>query len=614
MDNARMLLAKNGVLPSHLFNQEIRASWQRCFDLGLDPYDKPKFPMVSESDLAELRGQNELVRRLVLIEMQNLHHQIAGSNFIIIFSNTDGIILDSISEEVDKSNPAASRIAPGNIWSEDVKGTNALGLVISSWQPSIVHGDEHYFVNNSDLTCAAAPIFNPDGKIEGIIDATSDCRSRQRHTLALVKMSCLTIENSLFRNRYWDKLIIEFHNRHEFLGTLQSGMLAFERDGILVQKNRLAKFLLQGIPLHSKVHFNEVFSTPFGKVLSNLHKSLLINLADVKGSSFAVKALNFFPSKFYNIPAVHSPSRKAAKLLCMVHDDPAMEAVVNMVERAVHLNAPILIQGETGTGKELLAHYAHITSDRKGDFVAVNCASLQETLIESELFGYTDGAFTGATRGGSIGLVQQADEGTLFLDEIGVMPIQLQAKLLRFLDRCQIRPVGATADIQLDIQLISASNSDLSKAVQLGNFRADLLYRINSIEVVLPPLRERTDFHLIVNAILETFDNPPQIEREALKLLEDYHWPGNIRELKSFLIRLLVSAGKETICAKDVQLLLRNLPSKKTEKRQRNNLADQEMGIVLAAYARHKGNISAVARELGISRNKVYNKLKEARS
>jgi len=256
-----------------------------------------------------------------------------------------------------------------------------------------------------------------------------------------------------------------------------------------------------------------------------------------------------------------------------------------------------------------------MASGRKGDFVAVNCSALTETLIESELFGYTDGAFTGAVRGGSVGLVQQADKGTLFLDEIGVMPVQFQVKLLRFLDRWQIRPVGATIDIQLNIQLVSASNSDLTEAIQSGKFRGDLLYRINAVEVVIPPLRERTDFNLILKTILEALDRPLQLEMEGLELLESYHWPGNIRELRNFLTRLSIftDVEKEIISAKDVQSLLRNLPSKISEKNKRGNLAEQERDIVLSVYARHKGNISAVARELGISRNKVYKKLKEAR-
>ncbi|HDZ89317.1 MAG: sigma-54-dependent Fis family transcriptional regulator [Deltaproteobacteria bacterium] len=613
-DNPRNLIVRDGVLPSHVFAEEIRASWERCFRLGLDPFDRPRLDSVNERDLAQLREQNDLVRRFALLEMRNLQQQIAGSNFIIIFANSDGVILDEVPADPGLTGRTGSKTAPGNIWSEDIKGTNALGLVSSSHEPRTVHGSEHYFEGYSDLTCAAAPIFDACGRMAGIIDATSDCRSRQQHTLALVKMSCLTIENSLFRNRFMEELIIEFHSRHEFLGTLHSGMLAFRLDGSLVRPNRQANFLLQGIPLlPEKTHFNEIFYTPFHEFLHNLRNSLLVNLTDIKGSSFAVKAFNFHPRRFYYVSP--DPSKKPLKQSGMVCDDPAVEVAVKMVERAAQGNAAILIRGETGTGKELLARHAHVASGRKGDFVGVNCAALTETLIESELFGYADGAFTGAMRGGAVGLVRKADRGTLFLDEIGVMPLQFQVKLLRFLDRMQIRPVGATEDIQLDIQLVSASNSDLAQAIEAGEFRSDLFYRINAVEAVLPPLRERSDFKVIVRAILDSLDRPLLIEEEAVDLLETYAWPGNIRELKNFLTRLsiLIDEGQHGISVKNVQPLLQTLPSGTGSGTKRGNLAEQEREIILSAYARHRGNISAVARELGISRNKVYKKLKEAR-
>ncbi len=612
-DEARNLLAQKGIVPPNLFNLDIRKSWVRCFESGLDPFDDPTPKLIREKMIQELRGQSQLVRRLALIEMQNLHRQIAGSNFIIIFANQNGIILDSMSEDVSLSAYANNGVAPGYIWSEDINGTNALGLVVTSGGPSIVHGEEHYFKKYSNLTCAAAPVFGPDDEIVGILDASSDCRSRQRHTLALVKMSCLTIENSLFRDRHWDKLIIELHNRFEFLGTLQSGLLAFEEDGFLVETNRQARSLLQGIPLQPKVHFNEIFHSPFNEFLNRLYRSLLVQITDVKSSSFAAKAFNFYPRKCQSVMTKSAPSPTASGELRMIHDDPVVKHAVKMVERAAQLGAPILIRGETGTGKELLARCAHITSGRSGDFVAVNCAALPDTLIESELFGYKEGAFTGASREGSIGLVQQADGGTLFLDEIGAMPVQFQAKLLRFLDGGQVRPIGSNAELQVNIQLVSATNSNLSEAVESGEFRADLFYRINAMEVILPPLRERADFCLLVETILDDFDNPPHLEIEALQMLEAYHWPGNVRELKSFLTRILIGVKKEIVREEHVRDLLRTFASNVTRKSERKNLADQEREIVLAAYKRHKGNISAVARELGISRNKVYKKLKEIR-
>jgi transcriptional regulator of acetoin/glycerol metabolism len=544
--------------------------------------------------------------------MENLHHQIAGSKFIIIFADRDGVILDRIVDGSIATNSSGWTL-PGFIWQEEINGTNALGLVAATQRPAIVHGGEHYFKAYADLTCAAAPVIGPDGRLMGIIDATSDCQSRQRHTLALVRMSCVTIENSLFKSRHKSSLIFELHNRREFLGTLQSGMLAFDEEGFLAESNRQARFFLQGLPTGARVHFDQIFRTPFRQFLDRLSGARSISITDMAGSSFAVRAFNYHARKLAAARISGQPVCRSDKEICMVSEDPSIRSAMHMVRRAVELNVPILIRGETGTGKELMARYAHAASNRTGEFVAVNCAALPESLIESELFGYQEGAFTGATRGGSKGLVRQADRGTLFLDEIGIMPAQVQAKLLRFLDRMEIRPVGIAKEIQLDIQLISATNTALKGRRKTDDFRTDLLYRINTMEVCLPALRERQDLPKIIEAIIESFKQPLKLEPAALRQLEGYSWPGNIRELKGLLTRLLITCENGTVCARDIQKILAIPPTGAAEESLTKNLADQELEIIQAAYERNSGNISAIARELGISRNTVYKKLKEAR-
>jgi transcriptional regulator of acetoin/glycerol metabolism len=496
------------------------------------------------------------------------------------------------------------------MWQEKINGTNALGMVALKRRPAIVHGGEHYFKAYEDLTCAAAPIFGYNGKLVGIIDATSDCRSRQRHTLALVGMSCFTIENGLFRDRHKGNLIFELHSRREFLGTLQSAMLAFNEDGFLKESNRQARFFLQELPRENRIHFDDIFRTSFRDFLDRLPGAGAMYLTDTEGSSFAVRAFNYHGHKPSSPSRALSKSRQEIPMVC---DDPAVKSAMHMVRRAVELGVPILIRGETGTGKELMARYAHAVSNRTGEFVAVNCAALPETLIESELFGYQDGSFTGATKGGSKGLVRQANMGTLFLDEIGNMPAPVQAKLLRFLDRMEIRPVGETTEIKLDIQLISATNAVLKGEKSMDAFRPDLLYRINTMEVCLPPLRKRRDLHAIIEAVVETFRHPLTLEPAALSLLEAYSWPGNIRELKGLLTRIFITCESGRVSAEAVQKIL-SIPQLATvAEQQSKNLADQEMEIIRAAYERNSGNISAVSRELGISRNTVYKKLKEAR-
>ncbi|MCP4756320.1 MAG: sigma-54-dependent Fis family transcriptional regulator [Proteobacteria bacterium] len=609
-DNVRALLTRNGSVPREYFNQEIRASWKRCFEIGLDPYGTPKLAKIRHLELGRLKEENHFVRRLAKIEMENLHRQIAGSNFTIIFANHEGIILDSI-VDFSVSGREALRISPGYIWREENNGTNALGLVSTICKPGIVHGEEHYFKDHAGLTCAAAPIYGLDGETVGIIDATSDCRSRQLHTLALVEMSCVTIEKGLFKARHTNNFVFEIHNRREFLGTLQSAMLALDERGFLVEASRQARCFLQGISLRAGIHFNEIFKTSLTEFLRQLQGAGTIDITDREGSSFAAKPSNSFARKETVKRAPAPFPAQARKEAIMVCEDPAVRSAMHLVKGAVKLNVPVLIRGETGTGKELLAGYAHSISGRKGEFVPVNCAALPENLIESELFGYQDGAFTGAGKGGSKGLVMQARGGTLFLDEIGAMPARVQVKLLRFLDRMEIRPVGETREIKVDIQLISATNATLSGAGSDG-FRADLLYRLNTMEVRLPPLRERSDLEALFVSVAKRFGQKPILAPEAIELLKAYSWPGNIRELKGILTRLLISCPNRKILGDDVRSFL-SLQNTEPTREQPKNLADHERRIILEAYQRHHGNISAVSRDLGISRNKVYKKLKEGR-
>ena len=606
--NARTLLTRQGIVPANFFNTEIRASWHRCFNTGLDPFGFPQQNQVSNADLIRRQEKNSLVRRLAKMEMENLHRQIAGSKFIIIFADSEGVILDRIVDKSTDSNNYGLTL-PGFIWHEEINGTNALGMVAETRRPAIVHGGEHYFKVYANLTCAAAPILGRNDKLIGIIDATSDCRSRQHHTLALVGMSRITIENGLFRDRHKNNLILELHNRREFLGTIQSAMLAFNKEGFLEESNRQARLLLPNIHVQTKIHFEQIFSSPFKKFIDRVHSAQSNYLTDTENSSFAVRAFNYHTRKAKITPG---PAKTTWKNN-MVSDDPSVKSAMNMVRRAVELNVPILIRGETGTGKELLARYTHAISNRKGDFVAVNCAALPETLIESELFGHQNGAFTGAARGGYKGLVRQAHRGTLFLDEIGMMPTQVQAKLLRFLDRMEIRPVGKTSEIRIDLQLISATNTVVNGTEQGDELRPDLLYRINTIEVCLPALRERRDLHKIIDSIISTFHKPFQLESDAMRLFETYNWPGNIRQLKGLLTRLLIVCESGRVYAEDIKKILSVPITDKSFEPQAKNLAAQELDIIRDTYERNSGNISAIARELGISRNTVYKKLKEAR-
>ena len=262
---------------------------------------------------------------------------------------------------------------------------------------------------------------------------------------------------------------------------------------------------------------------------------------------------------------------------------------------------PILIRGETGTGKEQLARHAHAASGRSGSFVAVNCAALPESLIEAELFGYSEGSFTGARKGGSSGLVREADGGTLFLDEIGEMPVTLQAVLLRFLDDWTLRPVGG-AKVQVDVLLVSATNADLSESIAKGRFRSDLLFRLNTLEVTLPPLATRSDFETIARYLLATIDTRRTLSSAAIDHLAKCAWPGNIRELRNVLSRLSLQNENSVIDYSAVA----SIAGPHCQSKRSSTLHDRRGAQVLATYAETGNNISETARRLGVSRNTIY--------
>jgi len=603
------MLERKGKATSEFLDPEIHASWNRCLTLGLDPMGKPERLTKSLTEMEEIKAKNQALTRLAHVELENLYMQISGSNFAILFANQDGIILDSVCDKSFGTVADTRRLVPGNLWGETTNGTNALGSVLISQRPSTVHAGEHFFQSYSELTCVAAPVFDPGGTLVGVMDASSDCRHRQHHTHALIRMSCITIENGLFKKTLSDKIVLEMHNRPEFLGTLQVGLMAFEEDGTLLASNQMARYFFPNAQRKKGWHFDEIFKIRFNEFLALRKKNYHTQLQDTHGSSFAIIAsmpTTSAPSTVFMPPQTRFHRKRDEEFPRMVISDQAMKSATNDAENALCFNAPIHIHGETGSGKEVLARHIHEVSGVRGKFIAINCANISETLAESELFGYRSGAFTGAESGGSTGLILQADGGTLFLDEIGDMPLSLQATLLRFLDNWQVRPVGGTTEKRVDINLITATNRDLAKAVSDKIFRQDLWYRINAVEVCLPPLRERSDLQEIVEAIIENFVPPLQLSDSVIEVLHRAEWPGNIRQLKNFLVRLHIKASNGQVSAEQARALLGENKKFVREGMSSSQLREQKRDIVVQAHAQLNGNISAVAKQLGISRNTVY--------
>ena len=623
---ARILLERTGSARTGLLAPEISASWTRCLEAGLDPHRPVPLEEIDDAGLQVARERADLARRLAVAEMQALYNQIAGSNFLIAFADPDGILLDTIADQSFRAAARTANIRPGTLWTEGRCGTNALGTVGATGRALTVHGGEHFFTRHGSLTCTAAPIFGPDRTLVGVLDASSHCGTRQPHTRALVGMAATQVENGLFRHAHHGDLVIAFHSRGEYLHTLSAGLLALAPDGTVLGANPQAAFLLQGLPALPGRHFDDLFRTRFSTVLDRGFSPEQQRLEDRVGSVMiatietapcrkALPGIAVSSATKYRMPARMAratPLPRAA----FVADDPAVRAVLRQVAAGAARGLPILVRGETGTGKEQLARYAHEASGREGAFVPVNCAALSDTLIEAELFGHAEGAFTGARRGGARGLVCEADGGSLFLDEIGDMPMALQAVLLRLLDDWMVRPVGGGRSRQVDVLLIAATNAPLEQSVQAGRFRADLYYRLAAVDVRVPPLRAREDFAAIAGHLLASIAPGCRLQPCALERLQHLAWPGNIRELRNMLVRLTLTEPDRPLDAEAIEALLqagpapaRPLPDEAERipaPGRTPTLRDAVRNRIASAYRDTGGNLSETARRLGVSRNTIY--------
>ena len=615
LDGAWLKLDDEGHPPAGLMSADIYDSWMRCITLGLDALRPPSPEFVDAAVLRQEQQRCSLVRGLALAEMHTLHQQIAGSNFMIAFATAEGLLLDSISDSSFSDASDAACIRAGSIWTESICGTNGLGTAAYLKRPIVVHGREHFFARYNNLTCVAAPIFAPDGEVAGILDASSDCMSRQAHTQALVAMAATQIENGLFREQHRGNILIAFHNRGEYLHTLSAGLLAVDNDGRILAANRAARVLLHGLPAFAGRLFGDVFRGRFSDFVDEGRRKERQRLEDDVGSQFVATIENSrqFPMTHRVLAPRPAPPKSPAA--AFVSADPRIAAIVQRVAIAAARKMPILIRGETGTGKEQMARHAHAASRRAGSFVAFNCAALPDSLIEAELFGYTEGAFTGARKGGSAGLFKEADGGTLFLDEIGDMPVTLQAVLLRFLDDWTVRPVGGSKR-EVDVLLVSATNANLDDAIAKGRFRSDLLFRLNTLEVTLLPLRERTDFADIARHLMTKIDPSIALSEAAIQRLAQRSWDGNIRELRNVLARLSLSETGPVIDAATVDAAIGPgsaepvAPKIKMDESAPADLHEIQRALVLATFAETGNNISKTARRLGISRNTVYRALR----
>jgi len=607
LGSARRTFFERGNAPVGAVPEAILQSWQRCQRHGLSVDAEPAVAPLPDARLRELRQRRERLWQLARPELEGLAAGLVSSGSIIMLTDEDGWILDAEGNTGFLDRAGRVALMPGVRWDEGTVGTNAIGTAIVEGRALQVRGGEHYFAPHGILTCSATPIFDPYGQRLGVLDISGDARHAHLHALALGRQAVDQIEHRYFANGLADCQLLRLHHQPALLGSAREGVLAF-KGGRLVAANR-AGLALFGLERHElgKAAYEMLFDQP----LSRLHDDGM--LLDRQG-----RALH----GHVDASSGTGPRRRSASVAAVapsvpgVAIDAALDAQLAQAHRVLQAGLPVLVQGETGTGKEVFARELHRRCARAAQpFVAVNCAALPEGLIESELFGYEEGAFTGARRQGSTGLLRQAQGGVLFLDEIGDMPLALQPRLLRVLQERELSPLGGGRPVKLDFALVCASHRELTQAVAEGRFRADLYYRIADHVVSLPALRDYQDRAALVEALWAPLAQGRVLEAGTRSLLEGHDWPGNLRQLQACLRTLVaLSDPGERIAPARLPAHVRDGAGASTSAltdiaTQGGALQAMEEAAMRAAVQACAGNITAAARQLGISRSTLYRRL-----
>ena len=583
----------------------ILQSWRRCRSLGLAADRRPPIEPVDALRLRDMRERHEQLWRLARAEVEMLASDAASTGSIVILTDADGWILDAEGSAgfLDKAGRVA--LMPGACWHESQVGTNAIGTAIAEGRAVEVRGGEHYAAAHRILNCSASPIFDPYGQVVGVMDISGDASVAQVHALGLAQLAVANIEHRYFDDGLPDCELLRVHRNRALLGSAREGLLAF-RNGRLVAANRagLDLFGLDRGEL-GRTSYESLFSDALSKlrddgVLLDRHGRALFGHVDAPTRARRAR----MPAEI----TVSAASDADAPIFDAVQD-----AELARAQRVLDAGIPVLVQGETGCGKDVFARELHRRSARAGKpFVAVNCAALPEGLIEAELFGYESGAFTGARKQGSPGLLRQADGGVLFLDEIGDMPLALQPRLLRVLQERELSPLGGGKPVKLDFALVCATHRQLEDAIGEGRFRADLYYRISHHMVRLPALRERENRGALVETLWRRIGGDRRLSTEALDALAGYDWPGNTHQLVACLRTLAALSDAGSTLGVDA------LPAYLQQPRVRPvaSLAAQDVPLgtleetaMRAAVEACGGNIARAARKLGISRSTLYRRL-----
>lgn len=661
----------SGTLDNNL-NDTIAASWQRCRSASVDPNGGTCSKIYDGEQLRQLLESNKTLLEIASPMVESVYQSVQGSGFMVVLVNKEGIILKTFGDHKILEKAQLLNFHAGANWTEESVGTNAIGTCLATGIPIQVTGPEHFCSSHHSWTCSAAPIHSPSGQILGCLDMSGPYEKIHPHTLGMVTAAGWAINNQLRKELTSMELSSTVNHLEAVVDSISEGVLHISSDGKITGANipackllsrpfkelvgQKTDYVLGAANVLKRVltagqgHYQEdiVIDTPVGplrctvtaKPIANhekapngavviLRKNLTVNELGAGGRQleyenktrgiYILDVKNEDPDNKSRI--IGEKDQACLPFKAIVGRSRQICAALDRATRAAAGCSTVLLLGESGTGKEVFAQAIHNASGRRnGPFMPVNCASMPAGLVQSELFGYSEGAFTGAKRGGQPGKFEMANGGTFFLDEIGDMPLDIQANLLRVLQEKAVMRVGGNKIIPVDVRIIAATNKDLYREVLNRNFREDLFYRINVLTIEIPPLREREgDLDLLIEHFLAKLSARlgkivNKIEPSAMELLSQYHWPGNVRELANILEQAMIITDENIIKASHLPRYLSRACPQSTSNARKNStlvgsLEQVEINAIKETLAHFQGNISKTAKALGIGRNTLYVKI-----
>ncbi|KJS47459.1 sigma-54-dependent Fis family transcriptional regulator [Desulfosporosinus sp. BICA1-9] len=627
---------ENSEIEPYIIREAVANSWQRCWDRRLNPYAQID-QLLNQQEISA-KPQQELIS-LTTPFVNNLYNFVKGSGFLVILADNRGVLLEVLGDPVVKQKVKHLGFAKGVDWSEISIGTNAISLALIEKKPLQVFATEHYCRVFHDLTGAAAPVLGPNKELLGVLVLFGIYLDYHPHSLGIVVAAARAIENQILYNTEVSKLAFAYSHVKTIMETMSEGLIYINGEGIIVNLNPVGGKILGLNPENCLGRpAEEIFGKDFilldvlktGRTIAErevawengrVHRRFTLNC---KPFIVTDGSVNGVIATLREINTVHRLANSIAGAQAsltfddIIGSDDKLLVTINRAQKVARSGSTVLLEGESGTGKELFAQAIHNYSARKNSpFVVVNCAAIPRGLVESELFGYEDGAFTGARRGGRPGKFELASGGTIFLDEIGDMPLEIQASLLRVLQERQISRIGSERAIPVNTRVIAATHRNLAQEVEKGNFRLDLFYRLNVISLTIPSLRQRScDISILAKYLMQKIGKKleldgTEISREFYEALQSYSWPGNVRELENVIEQSLFLA--------DGGLLLpQHLPARITG--QQVTTLHPANGLLLRQYEADmirktltmcNDNVSQASKILGIGRNTLYRKLRQ---